>query len=570
MKKKIVSLFLTGVMVCSLAGCGVYEKPAETGAASASAKTSAAADSTAATGAAAGTGASSASGEKVLRYAETIDPTTLDPDKADSILDNEIIHATQAGLVRNTAGDIQGDAAEKWDVSADGLTYTFHLRDVKWSDGKALTAADYVYGLQRLMDPATASEYAFIGDYIKNGSAVEAGKMKPEELGVKAVDDKTLEITLENPCSYFLSMIGSAAQYVPVRKDIVEKYGTDFAATADKNVYSGPFVITGSENEVYKFSKNDQYWNKEKINLDKVELNIIADTSTQLAMYESGDLDFVKIPTDSVPNYSGKDAEYMNGNEDFFYINEKSDNPLLSDQNFRLALNYGLDRNSYIALATNSVYKPSNTLVMPLVGGYDKKTYGEEYKLNSYPLDGDSAKAQEYLKKAMADKGIKKASDIKITVTTTDVDASKKIAEVAQELWQKELGIQVTIKQVTYKDIYGTVLPSGDYEVGFGGWGPDYSDPYTYLELFKSDCSYNYSKYNNKDFDALLDKSKTETDAKTRMDLLNKAEQLLLDDGALVPLQCRQQHYLLNPKVTGMNFYFCSVNTDWVYADIKK
>ena len=123
---------------------------------------------------------------------------------------------------------------------------------------------------------------------------------------------------------------------------------------------------------------------------------------------------------------------------------------------------------------------------------------------------------------------------------------------------------------MTYADIYGSVLPSGDYEIAYGGWGPDYSDPYTYLELFKSDCSYNYSNYSNEEFDALLNASKTETDAKARMDKLNQAEQIILDDAAFVPLQCRQQHYLLSDKVSNVNFYFCSVNIDWVYAEVAE
>ena len=285
-------------------------------------------------------------------------------------------------------------------------------------------------------------------------------------------------------------------------------------------------------------------------------------------MYENGELDFVKLPTDSVAQYDDIDSEFMNGNEDYLYINEESTNKIVSNKNFRKALNYGLNRNDYIALATNNVYSPSNTLVMPLVGGASK-SYGEEYTLDSYPLDGDIDVAKEYLEKAMSEEGYSDPSEIEIELTTTDLEASKKIAEVLQELWQNALGITVTIRQVTYADIYGSVLPNGDYQIAYGGWGPDYSDPYTYLELFKSDCSYNYSNYKNDEFDKLLEDSKTETDVKARMDMLNEAEKIILEDAAFVPLQCRQQHYLLNDKFTGVEFYFCSINIDWVYADVE-
>ena len=417
------------------------------------------------------------------------------------------------------------------------------------------------------MNPETASEYAFVGEYVKNGYAVETGEMDVTELGVSAPDDKTVVIELENPTAYFLSLIGSAAQYVPIRQDVVEQYGTDFAATADKNVYCGPFVITSTENRQYVFAKNENYWDADSIKLDGAEMSVVEEQNTALAMYENGELDFVKVPTDVVPQYDDIDHEYMNGNEDYFYINEESDNKILSNKNFRLALNYDLNRNDYIALATNNVYTAGNTLVMPLVSGVEG-SYGEEYTLDSYPLEGDTEKALEYLNQAMTEEGIASASDITVELTTTDMESSKKIAEVAQELWQNTLGITVNVRQVTYADIYGSVLPNGDYEIAFGGWGPDYSDPYTYLNLFEGDCSYNYSNYHNDEFDALLDGSKTETDAKKRMDMLNQAEQIILDDAAFVPLQCRQQHYLLGDYVSGMNFYFCSINTDWVYADI--
>ena len=564
MKKKIISLLLSGILAFSLIGCGVYEK--EGAAAPSGTSETGEAKTEESSGGGEGEGGSLAASEKIFRYSETQAPTTLDPIKANCIEDNEVGHMTQECLVRNTAGNVEPGIAESWEVSDDGLSYTFHLRDALWSDGEAITAGDFVYGLRRLMNPETASPYAFIGEYVKNGAAVEAGEKPVEELGISAPDDKTVVIELENNTPYFLSLVGSNCQFCPQRQDVVEKYGTDYAATADKSIYSGPFTIASSENQQYIFKKNENYWNKEMITLDGAVLNVIPDQSTALAMYEGGELDFVKLPTEQVVNYDDADHEYMNGNEDFIYINQKSDNKILNNKNFRLALNYGLDRNTYITLATNGVYTPCNALVMPLVSGASS-TYGEEYSVESYPMEGDMELAKQYLETAMKEEGISDPKDISVEITTTDVEASKVIAEVVQELWTQSLGINVTVRQVTYADIYGSVFPNGDYEVGYGGWGPDYSDPYTYLELFKSDCAYNYSNYANSSVDKLLEDSKKETDAKKRMDLLNSAEKMLLDDGALVPLQLRQQHYLINDKITGMNFFFCSINTDWTYAD---
>ena len=545
MKKRVLAAFLSMAMVAGLAtGCGTPGGGSSDG---------------------------DSSDGKVFRYAVNTLPTTLDPTKGQSIGDNEIQHAITEGLTRNTAGDVKPGIAESWDESEDGLTYTFHLRkDAKWSDGEPITAGDFEYSWKRLVNPETASPYAFIGDCLKNGQAIEQGNMDVEELGVKAVDDNTLEVTLEHPTSYFLSLIGSSGQFAPLRQDIVEKYGTDFAATSEKNVYSGPFVMTSSEDNVWTFEKNDNYWDKDSINLDKCELNYVENTDTQLSMYEAGDLDYVQVPTAYVPDYKDKAEVFANGNVDFCYINSKSDNPVLGNKNFRLALNYALNRNDYNKLANADTYTAFNGLVFP---GLQAKgtTYGEAYDLNSYsyPLDGDQDKATEYLNAAMQELGIANASDITVEVVTTDADSSKRIVETLQEQWQNALGINVKIRQVTYADIYGKVFPEHDYEIGYGGWGSDYDDPYSYLELFKSDSSYNYSQYENPEVDQLLAASQDEADTDARMDELNKAEQDILADGAFVPLQTRNVYYMLDDYTTGINFYYCSLNIDWVYADVN-
>ena len=508
-------------------------------------------------------------GEKVFRYAVNTEPTTFDPNMGNSIGDNEIQHAITEGLTRNTGGQVTPAMAESWDLSEDGTVYTFHLRDSKWSDGEPVKADDFVYSWHRLADPATGSPYQFIVGVLKNGNAIIAGEKDVEELGVKAIDDKTLEVTLENPTSYFLSMMGAQSNFAPLRQDIVEEYGTDFAATADKNVYSGPFKLVSTENNEYIFEKNENFWDIDNIHLDRVEISYVENTQTQVALYESGDLDFVKVPTESVEAYKDKAQHYTNGNVDYCYINTDSENKVFGNTNFRLALNYALNRVEYNELANNGVYSPYNALVFPNLQAKGT-TYGQAYDVDAYayPMEGDEAKAQEYLAKAMEELDIKDASDITIEFVTTDAESNKKIAEVLQEQWQTKLGINVKIRQVTYSEIYGEVYPKMDYEIGYAGWGPDYDDPYTYLELFRSDVNW-YTPYGNEEVDALLDASKTETDTDKRMDMLNEAEQLLIADGAWVPLQAREQWYLLDDDMENVAFYYCSVNIDWAYADMK-
>ena len=504
--------------------------------------------------------------EKVFRYSTSTEPTTLDPTKSNCIPDNEIQHALTESLVRNTGGEVVPGVAEKWDVSEDGLTYTFYLNpDAKWSDGEQITAQDFVYSWQRLMNPDTAAPYAFIGEYLKNGLAVEKGEMDPSQLGVVAQDDTTLVVTLERPTAYFLSMIGAQAQFAPLRQDIVEEYGSDFAADYEKNVYSGPYVLTKSSDNQWFFEPNEEYWDADSIKLDRVELNYVQDNNTALAMYEDGELDYVSLPTQSISTYEGKDNKFLNGNVDYFYFNVGGDSEL-SNKNMRLALNYALDRNEYNQLFNYGYYKPSNGLVFSGLTGVES-TYGEESELNSYPLDGDDAKAKEYLNAALAELGYSDPSQVQLTLTTSDNESSKRQAEVCQEMWNSTLGINVEIEQVTYNEVL-TRQADGDYEIIWAGWGSDYDDPYSYLELFISDSSYNYSGYKNDQYDQLMKATQTEVDTEKRMDMMHQAEQILIDDGAFLPQAEREVHYLLDDDVKDLTFFYCSINIDWVHADI--
>lgn len=540
MKKKVFAALLATVMVGTmLAGCGTPGSKSSN---------------------------DSSSDGKVFRYSTNTEPTTLDPTKGNCIPDNEIQHAVTESLVRNTGGEITPGVAESWEVSDDGLTYTFHLNpDAKWSDGEQIKAQDFVYSWQRLMNPDTAAPYAFIGEYLKNGLAVEKGEMDPSQLGVVAQDDTTLVVTLERPTAYFLSMIGAQAQFAPLRQDIVEEYGSDFAADYEKNVYSGPYVLTKSSDNQWFFEPNEEYWDADSIKLDRVELNYVQDNNTALAMYEDGELDYVSLPTQSISTYEGKDNKFLNGNVDYFYFNVGGDSEL-SNKNMRLALNYALDRNEYNQLVNYGYYKPSNGLVFSGLTGVES-TYGEESELNSYPLDGDDAKAKEYLNAALAELGYSDPSQVQLTLTTSDNESSKRQAEVCQEMWNSTLGINVEIEQVTYNEVL-TRQADGDYEIIWAGWGSDYDDPYSYLELFISDSSYNYSGYKNDQYDQLMKATQTEVDTEKRMDMMHQAEQILIDDGAFLPQAEREVHYLLDDDVKDLTFFYCSINIDWVHADI--
>lgn len=339
-------------------------------------------------------------------------------------------------------------------------------------------------------------------------------------------------------------------------------------------------MLTSTENNVYVFEKNPEFWDAENIKLDRVELNYIEKADTALAMYENGELDFVRLDNAVVENYKDRDdyGIFLNGNVDYCYINpeatDAAGHPVWGNQNFRLALNYALNRTEYNQLANSGLYTPYNALCFPGLTGKGGKTYGETYDVNSYayPIDGDVEQAQKYLADAMSELGISDPSEIEIEYVTTDAESNKKIAEVIQEQWQNALGIKVNIRQVTYQEIYAPdgTFATGDYQVGYAGWGPDYDDPTTYLNLWLSSNDA-YTPYANPEYDAKLAEAQAELDdPDKRMDLLNEAEQILISDGAWVPLQARNQSYLLNPKMKDVTFYSFSINIDWAYADVAE
>lgn len=554
MFKKVLSLILAVMMCLSMAACSTPgQQPAEKPVNKSEAQEN----------------ESQGNGEsvrKVLRYAMRSDVPTLDPQLMNSTPSATVNFHIAEGLMRNHLGNVENGIAESYEVSEDGKTYTFHLRDAKWSDGVAIKAQDFEYALKRLADPATASPYSFIvQNLIVNAADIIAGNKPVDELGVKAVDDKTLTIELINPTSYFLSML-SMAPFTPTRQDLVEKYGKDFAADADKNVYSGPFIVKkwAHEDRVI-LEKNPNFWNADKIKLDEVQILTVPDQQTALAMFEKGELDFTEVPTEVVSNYEDQVTYYTDGGNDFVKLNMNGTCEL-NNKDLRLALNYAFNRKDFINLAHNDVYEANTRYVLPDVNGVSGK-YGDEYPYEAFPLEGDAAKAKEHLDKAMQALGVTDPSKIDLELLTTDQERARIEAEVIQGQLQSTLGITVTIRQVPYKQRL-ELEDKREFEMVVGGWAPDYSDPMTYLDLWATGSPYNQISYSNPAYDECIKTALTETDAKKRMDVLFNAEKILLEDAAIMPMLIRRYPFLVSDKVVGLETYFVGLNYDYIYADI--
>ena len=504
--------------------------------------------------------------KKILRYSLTADVPTLDQHLANSIPSATVGHQIFEGLIRTYQGEVRPGIAEDWDMSEDGTVYTFYLRDAQWSDGEPVTAQDFEYSFRRLLDPETASGYAFIGMALKNANAVNKGEVPVEELGVRAIDEKTLEVELENPAGYFLSML-SMMQFAPTRQDYVEEFGKDYAANAENNAYNGPFIVKEWRHEDRLIlEKNPNYWDADSINLDEVHIIIVPDQMTALAMFEDGELDMVEVPAEVVSQYEDDVEYYYNGANDFIKLQMDGSSPL-ENKDLRLALNYALDRQEFIMLSTGGLYDPNPRYVLPQVNGVDGE-YGDEYPYEAYPVEGDVDTALEHLDAAMEALGVSDPSEIELELLTTDVERTRKEAEIIQDDLESKLGIKINIRQVPYKQRL-EMEGNKDFEMVVTGWAPDYSDPMTYLELWTTDSGYNHGSYSNPDYDAKIELARTSTDPQERMDAMFEAEKILLEDGAIIPLQLRRIAMLTNPDLVGFESYFVGLSYEYTYADFK-
>jgi oligopeptide transport system substrate-binding protein len=492
--------------------------------------------------------------KRVLTFSMETEIPVLDPQKSNSAPSFTVVSHVFENLVRSVNGKTIPGAAESWETSEDGRTITFHLRDSKWSDGKPVTAGDFEYTMKRLLDPDTAAEYAFAAYYITGAEEYNLGRADASAVGVKAVDDKTLVITLKEPTPYFVGYLQHGS-FAPSRRDLVEKYGATYATDADKAVYNGPFILKEWRHEETKIlEKNPGYWNADAVKLDGVEIMVISDTATALNLFENGEFDVVDVPSNLFKQYQdqGTAKLFMNGAFDWmkFNLRENPAKPWLANKNFRLAVGWAIDRESYTLVSTKGLYVPALRFILPIIRGVDGE-YGKEYPLDFYTPKGDAAKAKEFLAKALDELKLK-ASDITMEYLIQDQEETRLMAETLQQQIQNVLGINFKIKLVTRMQRQ-QLEANGEFDTVYSGWMPDYDDPMSYEEIWMSGSSHNSAKYANENYDKLVQSALVEKDPKKRMEMIFAAEKQILEDAPLVPLQLRRKAWMTAPGLKGFN-----------------
>ena len=487
---------------------------------------------------------------KVLYTNIGYDPDSFDPQQSNVMESGIIVNQLYDNLYREDPnGEFVPSLAEGYTVSDDGLVYTFTLRDgITFADGTPITVEDVIYSWTRALEPSNGFEYAYQLYYIKNGAAFNAGEASADELGLKAVDDKTLEVTLESPTPYFVSLTGFIT-YGVVCKEFVEAQET-YGVDVDSTLTSGPFVVAEHVKGQYvKLSKNENYWDKDSVNLDEIYIYCVEESSTEIQMYETGQLDmtYLNIPSADQTRLNEEGVLKTWSTANTRYIQANYDTEVLSDARVRKALEYALDLD---AIATSVVFNSEAATGFIPSGMTAVDDASKPFKDTNLLEDaGNVELAKQLLAEAGYPNGEGFPDDLELLYTTDE--SNKAIAEAVVQMWKENLNINVKAVNLEGK-VRLDRKNTGDFDFSLDGWTTDYLDPYSFLEIFETDNQYNNSHYSNSEYDDLLKVAKASSDQSERQEAMVKAEEILLEDMGVMPLYVATKSYMESDAVSGV------------------
>ena len=544
MKKRFIVAALAIAGAMALSGCGGSKSGGE--------------------GTKSGDTTQTAAGKKILTIQLGPDVESIDP-ALNSAVDgaNYILFAFDNLLKMDKDGKVVPGLAEKYEVSDDQLTWTFHLRDgLKWSDGSALTADDFVYSWQRLVDPNVAAPYAQTVLGMVEGYDDAIGRPDadgnttvdpdPTKLKVEAPDEKTLIVHMAKPTPYF-DKLAAFVSLSPVKKDVVEANPDGWSIDPKTYISTGPFKLTGWEPGSYlMFEKNENYWDADSIKLDGIKCLLMQDQNATFSAYESGDALMIKdVPTQEITTLKKRSDFHIDPILGTYYLDLNNTLDEFKDPKVREALSLALDRKYISETITSGTYTPASGFVSEGVTDWNGSAWQDNITDKSAYINiddhaGNLAKAKELLKEAGYENGVGLPE---MVYSTNDASYHKKIAEYLQQAWG-ELGLKVQVNIVEWKS-FTPQRRSGNYQIARDGWVMDYNDPSNILELALTGNGNNNAKYSNPEFDALMSKAATEKDPQTRFGYLHQAEDFIMKDTAMVPLLYYNDFYLQSDKITG-------------------
>ncbi len=556
MMKKLISLALAGALMLALAACG-GDEPGNINDVSPAPPPPASQQPS---------DAPSSGGAQELIFVLSNEPDGIDPGVTNNSFAKYVLNNCFEGLVTyDESGSVVPGNAESWDISDDGTVYTFHLRSgLKWSDGSPLTAQDYVYAYQRVLTPATAAQYmSMFTDYIVNAKEFYEGSATADELGIKALDDTTLEITLMKPTAYFVDL-ASMWCFDPVQKATIDANGERWTASADSYICNGPFKMTAiNMGEGYVLEKNEHYWNADSVTLEKLTFRIITDNATALTAYESGEVDGITaIPAADYSRLKASDPGFNSfPSYSTTYYNINCSKAPYDDPLVRKALALAIDRQAIIDSVLQGRGVPAYSYLSPgyVVDGKDITDGRSDNELTA-GANVEAARA------ALAEAGYPNGEGFPtLQLSYYSSDTVKMIAEAMAEMLQNNLGIKVDISSNDWAVFYDSVQ-AGNYEVAAMGWSADYQHPMSFLPLFKTGDSSNNSFYSNSEYDALVEQVMVESDPAKAAELIMQAEAIAAGDYCCLPLYYGTNTFLMKDYVSG---YYMTSSSNLYFQNVK-
>lgn len=462
-----------------------------------------------------------------------------------------------------------GVAKEMPKKSNGGKTLTIKLRkDAKWSNGDPVTAQDFVFAWKRVVNPDTASEYAYIMYDLKNAEDINMGKKDVDKLGVKALDDHTLKIELNKPIPYINEMLAFST-YLPQKEKVVKKHGEQYATTADKTVFNGPFKVQDWKVEdKIQLVKNEDYWDKKKVHLDRVNYKVLKDQQAGASLYDTGSVDDTTISADQVDKYQGNPGLKKRLLASTFYMKLNQDNvPEFKNKDLRIAISQAIDKEGYVNSVLNNGSESTDGFTAKLTAETpDGKDFAESI---DSPLAYNPKAAKKHLEKAKKDLGVK---ELTFTMNTEDTPGSKVSAEYIKSEVEKNLpGVTMKVKQLPFKQRVNQEH-SETFEASLSGWGPDYPDPLTFLEIMTTGNPSNNTAWGSKKYDQLVKDAngKLLKKPEERNAAMKEAEELLLNDAPVAPIYQKGEAHLTNPQVKGLFYHQIGGDTSLKEVSIDK
>ena len=573
--RKILAMVMALALLCAtFAACG------DTSGTSSSAGTSStASDSGDSSAAEEGETATGGSGG-TLNMRNTMEPTSLNTLLATYAYDFTPINAMIECLYRDDENDVpQPAGAETVDISDDKLVYTFHLReDATWSNGDPVVATDYEFAWQQALNPEVASDYAYMLYFIHNAEPYFNGEVEWSEVGVKVIDEYTLEVTLDNPLPYATDLFAFPT-LAPINQKFYEEVGADkYATDAEYFCCNGMYELTEwSHNSQIVFQKREDYWNADAVGPDEIVYKIITDSQAGLNSYLSREIDYTDLDSGEVVQQA-EAAGFEVGVKparSSYYLIVNTEDEFMSNQNLRLALAYSIDKQALVDTVYQNDNQPMTSFTPPAImgaAGADGPSFQEallEERGEMYPASGDLEKAQEYLQAALEELGCT-VDELNLSIDCADDSLRLNCATFLQEQWRQNLGIEnIAVNSMQTKQVSAN-RQSGDYCMSLGGWSPDYNDAINFLDLWVTDGGNNDSFWSNEEYDNLIAQATAEADEEVRQQYLFDAEEILAAEMPVIPLYWQCQNYSYNKDKIVDGAIITANQTTFYYATLAE